>query len=51
MASVEQLIDHAAELQQEVDRIWSELLLCYLMIFALAVLTGFVTLYAWRAGR
>jgi hypothetical protein len=47
MAPLDQIIDHAAELQQQLDRIWAELLVCYLTLLALAVL---VALLAWRAG-
>jgi hypothetical protein len=45
MSDVGQLVDHAAELQRQVDRLWSELLLIWVMLFALAVA---VTIQAWR---
>ena len=48
MTTLDQVIDHAADLQQSLDRLWSELLLCYLTIFALAVMVTFLTFHAWR---
>jgi hypothetical protein len=46
MSELGQLVDHAAELQRQVDRLWTELLLIWVMLFALAVA---VTVQAWQS--
>jgi len=48
MSELGQVLDHAAELQRSVDRLWTELLLVWLSVLALATL---VTVQAWRGWR
>ena len=47
---LDQLIDHAADLQRQLDRLWAEVLCCYLMILALAIIVGVLTMHAWKPG-
>jgi hypothetical protein len=48
---LEQIIDHAAELQARVDQLEHEMLSGYVMVLALAFLVGFLTFQVWKAGR
>jgi hypothetical protein len=43
-----QLLDHAAELQRSVDRLWSELLLVWLAVLALATALAVQAWHSWR---
>lgn len=40
MSELGQLVDHAAELQRAVDRLWLECLFLWLALLALTVLVG-----------
>jgi hypothetical protein len=46
MPPIDQLIDHAAQLQQQIDRTRAELLVCYLTVLALAVVVAVIALHA-----
>lgn len=46
MTSLDQVIDHAAELQARLDQVYDELLILYLSLFVLSVLLAVV---AWKA--
>lgn len=48
---LDSLIDHAADLQRQVDQLGAELLLCYLAIVGLSLLVGIVALMQWRAAQ
>jgi hypothetical protein len=41
-----QLVDHAADLQRQVDQLWRELVLVWAVLLALSII---VTVGAWRA--
>lgn len=45
MTELGQLVDHAAELQRTVDRLWAELLALWLGLLALAIV---VAVQGWR---
>ena len=49
MAPLDQIIDHAAELQQQIDRLWAELIYLWLALLALALLTAILAVQARRA--
>jgi hypothetical protein len=46
MSDLGQLVDHAADLQRQVDRLWTDVLLLWVALLALTVA---VTLQMWRA--
>jgi hypothetical protein len=48
MSDLGQLVDHAAQLQRQVDRLWTELLLVWLAVLALAAL---LTIQGWQTWR
>lgn len=48
---IDLLIDHAADLQRQVDRVDSELWFCRLAILALAIIAGQLTVQAWLRDR
>jgi hypothetical protein len=45
MTELGQLVDHAADLQRQVDRLWTDVLLLWVALLALAVA---VTLQMWQ---
>jgi hypothetical protein len=45
MSDLGQLVDHAADLQRQVDRLWTDVLLLWVALLALAVA---VTLQMWQ---
>lgn len=48
MSDLGQVVDHAAALQRQVDRLWTELLLVWLALLGLAAV---VTVQAWQGWR
>jgi len=44
-----QIVDHAAELQRSVDRLWTELLLVWLAVLGLAAALAVQAWHQWRA--
>jgi hypothetical protein len=46
MSDLGQLVDHAADLQRQVDKLWTDVMLLWVALLALAVA---VTLQMWRA--
>jgi hypothetical protein len=48
MTDFGQIVDHAAELQRSVDRLWSELLLVWLAVLALATALAVQAWHLWR---
>jgi hypothetical protein len=45
LSSLDQLVDHAAELQRQVDRLWTDVMLLWVALLALAVA---ITLQMWQ---
>jgi hypothetical protein len=48
---LDQVIDHAAELQRRLDQVYGELLTLYLSLLALSVVVGAVVFAQWQAER
>lgn len=48
---LDQIIDHAAELQSRVDQLEHEMITGYLCVLALAFVVGFLTYQVWKAER
>jgi hypothetical protein len=48
MATLDQVVDHAADLQRSVDQLWDEMLVCQIAVLSLAVL---VIIMAWQLRR
>jgi hypothetical protein len=49
MSDLGQLVDHAADLQRSIDRLWKELALVWLALLALATVVAMQGWQAWRA--
>lgn len=48
MSQIDQVIDHAAEMQSQIDQIWRELLVGYLTLLALCFIVGFMAFHVWQ---
>jgi hypothetical protein len=47
MTPLDQVIDHAAQLQRRLDQHGDQLLFCHVAILALALLVGLLTVRLW----
>lgn len=48
---IDQVIDHAAEMQQQLDQLTYEILLADVMIVALAAIVASLAYQLWKASR
>lgn len=47
MPPLDQVIDHAAQLQRRLDQLSDQLAFCHVAILALSVLVGLITVRLW----